>query len=217
MCTGRVDLAFVLRALSKGKDGVFIGGCHLGDCHYVTEGNFHALHMVQLCKKLLQLIGVNPERLRIEWISAGEGIRFTEVVNDFVKKLKALGPLGVAEGIGERALARKLKALTGLLPYLRLVERERLRVRFSSEQEYEDFFNSEEVEGLLRELVADKLSVSQIMALLGERSLTMAEISEKLDLSPSEVSRHLGSSARHGLVQYDDSGRRFALAEGARL
>lgn len=212
MCTGRVDLAFVLRALSNGKDGVFIGGCHLGDCHYVTEGNFHALHMVHLCKKLLQLIGVNPERVRIEWISSGEGMRFAEVVNDFNKQLKRLGPLGIAEGLDETGLKLKLKALTRLLPYVRLVERERLRVRFKTEKEYEDFFNSEEVEGVLRELVAEKLTLSQIMLLLGERSQTMEELSETLKLSPSEVSRHLGASARHGLVEYDEAQKRFGLA-----
>jgi len=212
MCTGRVDLAFVIRAFSNGKDGVFIGGCHLGDCHYVTEGNYHALHMVHLCKKLLQLIGVSPERVRIEWISSGEGVRFAELVNDFSKTLKTLGPLGAGEGTDGLGLKRKLQALTRLIPYIRLVERERLRVRFQTEKEYEDFFNSKEVEGVLRELVADNLTVGQIMLLLGERALTMGEISETLKLSPSEVSRYLGNSARQGLVQYDETEKRFALA-----
>lgn len=211
MCTGRVDLAFLLRAFSNGKDGVLIGGCHLGDCHYVTEGNYHALHMVQLCKKLMEHVGLNPERLRIEWISAGEGVRFAEVVNDFSKKLRALGPLGEGDGIDAKTLEVKLQALTRLLPYLRLVERERLRVRFETEEEYEEFFRSEEVERVFRELVVDKLAVSQMMLLLGESALSMAEISEALQLPPSEVSRHLSSSARHGLVRYDEAENRFAL------
>ena len=70
MCTGRVDLAFVLRALLKGADGVIIGGCWPGECHYVTEGNYDALGNMHLSKKLLQLIGLNPDRLRLEWIAA---------------------------------------------------------------------------------------------------------------------------------------------------
>jgi len=211
MCTGRVDLSFVLRAFSKGKDGVFVGGCHLGDCHYVTEGNYHALHMVHLCKKLLGHIGVDPERLRIEWISAGEGTRFAEVVNDFSKKIKTLGPLGAGEGIDAGRLELKLEALTRLLPYVRLVERERLRVRFDTEEEYEEFFNSEEVNALLKELVVDKLEENEIMMLLGKSPLSMDEMAEALSLTPSEVSRHLGSSAREGLVRYDESQKRFAL------
>ena len=212
MCTGRVDLSFVLRAFAQGKDGVFIGGCHLGDCHYVTEGNHHALHMVLLAKKLLKHIGVNPERLRIEWISAGEGIRFAEVVNDFSKKLKALGPLGKGEGIDTGGLKIKFEALTRLLPYIRLVETEKLRVHFDTEKECEEFFSSDEIDKLIRELVVDKLEVNQIMLLLGERPLSMDEMSEALNLTPSEVSRHLGSSARQGLVRYDEAQQRFALA-----
>ena len=161
---------------------------------------------------LLKNIGVNPERLRIEWISAGEGIRFAEVVNDFSKKLKALGPLGKGEGIDTEGLKIKFEALTRLLPYIRLVETEKLRVHFDTEKECEEFFSSDEVDKLLRELVVDKLEVNQIMLLLGERPLSMDEMSEALNLTPSEVSRHLGSSARQGLVRYDEAQQRFALA-----
>src|SRR3990170_516390 len=99
MCTGRVDLEFVLRAFSNGMDGVFIGGCRLNECNYVTQGNYHALTMTLLCRRIMEHLGLNPERLSIEFMSAGEGIRFAEVVNDFATKVKALGPLGTAEEI----------------------------------------------------------------------------------------------------------------------
>ena len=65
MCSGRVDLAHVLRAFSKGADGVFIGACHLGECNYITHGNYHALTMVLLLRKMMEHIGLNPERLRM--------------------------------------------------------------------------------------------------------------------------------------------------------
>ena len=99
MCTGRVDLAFVIRAYQSGADGVIVGGCWPGECHYVTEGNYDALGNVHLCRKLMGLIGVRPERLRLEWIAASEGTRFAEVMSDFVESLRALGPLGQPEGI----------------------------------------------------------------------------------------------------------------------
>ena len=67
MCTGRVDLAFVLRAYQGGADGVIIGGCWPGECHYVTEGNYDALGNMHLCKKLMRYIGLDPGRLRLEW------------------------------------------------------------------------------------------------------------------------------------------------------
>jgi len=111
MCSGRVDPAFIFRAFSKGADGVFIGGCWLGECHYVTEGNYEALNMTNLCKKLLEQIGLNPERLRIEWVSASEGIRFAEIVTNFTKQLKELGPLGIGEGKDLEQLKLDLEAV----------------------------------------------------------------------------------------------------------
>ena len=212
MCTGRVDLEFVLRAFSNGMDGVFIGGCRLNECNYITHGNYHALHMVLLCRKIMEHIGLNPERLRIEFMSSGEGIRFAEVVNDFVKKIKALGPLGIGEGIDKKGLKLKLKAAKNLVPYIKLVERERLRARFDTEDEYNKFFASDEVDRLFRELIVDKLTISQILLLLRERPLSTGEIAEILGLSPSEVSRYLNSSAREGLVRFDEIQKCFVPA-----
>ena len=92
MCSGRVDLEFIFRAFANGVDGVFIGGCRLGECNYGTHGNYHALNMVLLCKKIMQHIGLNPERLHIDFMSSGEGIVFTEVVNDFTGTVQELAP-----------------------------------------------------------------------------------------------------------------------------
>jgi coenzyme F420-reducing hydrogenase delta subunit len=212
MCSGRVDLSFVLRAFSNGMDGVFIGGCHLNECHYITDGNHHAYSMVQICKKLLKCIGINPERLRIEQMSAGEGIRFAEIMNDFSKKLREIGPLGRSEGIGDEGLKSRLTAVTKLIPYIRLVERERLRVRCASAEKYEEYFSSDEVNRLFQELIADKLAISQIMALLRERPRSTGEISEILGVAPTEVSRYMISTARQGLARFDESQKRFVSA-----
>jgi coenzyme F420-reducing hydrogenase delta subunit len=212
MCTGRVDPALVLEAFSNRADGVVIGGCWPGECHYTTEGNYHALSMVLLTRRLLKQIGINPERLRLEWISAAEGIRFAQVMNDVAKKVKELGPLGKSEGIDENALKFKLEALTNLLPYIKLVERERLRVHPDSEEAYKNFFASNEGDRLVSELILDKLAMSQMMLLLREKPLSAGEISKILGLDPSEVTRHLRRSVRQGLVKFDGSQKRFALA-----
>jgi NADH-quinone oxidoreductase subunit E len=205
MCSGRVDPAFILRAFSNGIDGVFIGGCWLGECHYATEGNYNALSVMHLCRKLLGHIGLNPERLRLEWVSASEGIRFAEVMTDFTKKLEELGPLGKSEGIDKKGLKFKLEAAKNLIPYIKLVERERLRVRFNTVEKYNAFFSSDEVNRLFQDLIADKLALSQIMLLLRERPRSAGEISKMLGLSPSELSRHLHLSARQGLLRFDKS------------
>jgi F420-non-reducing hydrogenase iron-sulfur subunit len=94
MCSGRVDPQFVLDAFAKGADGVLIGGCHPGDCHY-SEGNYKALRRYHLLKRLLHDMGIEDERFRLEWISASEGDKVKSVINDMVQKLEALGPLGI--------------------------------------------------------------------------------------------------------------------------
>ena len=212
MCSGRVDLSFVLRAFSNGMDGVFIGGCRFNECNYATHGNYHALSMVLLCKKIMEHIGLNPERLRIENMSSGEGTLFAEVMSEFGKKVKGLGPLGIGEGIDESVLKSKLEAVTNLVPYIRLVERERLRVPFKSEEEITEFFTSDKFNKLFEETVGEKLAISQIISLLREGPLTTGTIAKVLGLTPSEVSRHLNSSSRQRLVRYDEGQKCYALA-----
>ena len=212
MCSGRVDLEFVLRAFANGNGGVFIGGCWLGECHYVTEGNYDALSMMHLGKKLLEYTGLNPDRLRLEWVAASEGNRYAEIVTDFTGRLKELGPLGTGEGMDQNALKLKLEAIRTLLPYVKLVEREKLKVRFESKAEYEEFFAGDELNSLFDELIVDKLAISQIMVLLQEQALSTGEIADSLGMSPSEVSKHLNSSARQRLVRFDEKQKRYALA-----
>ncbi|HEC82568.1 MAG TPA: hydrogenase iron-sulfur subunit [Thermoplasmatales archaeon] len=91
MCSGRIDVEFIIDAFEKGADGVFIGGCHPGDCHYVS-GNYRARRRVEMVKKLLSQMGVNEKRLRIEWVSATEGKKFATVIEEFVDEIKKLGP-----------------------------------------------------------------------------------------------------------------------------
>ena len=212
MCSGRVDLEFVLRAFANGNDGVFIGGCWLGESHYVTEGNYDALSTMHLGKKLLEAAGINPDRLRLEWVSASQGNRYAEIVTDFTKQLKELGPLGTGEGLDRGTLKLKLEAIRKLLPYVKLVEREKLRVRFEDKAAYEKFFASPELKSLFDELIADKLAISQITVLLKDKALSTGEIADTLGMTRSEVSKHLNSSARQKLVRFDEAEKRYALA-----
>jgi F420-non-reducing hydrogenase iron-sulfur subunit len=92
MCSGRVDPQFILEAFAKGADGVLIGGCHPNDCHYV-EGNYKMLRRFNLLKRMLQDMGVEEKRLRLEWISAAEGEKVKRDVNEMVQQITALGPL----------------------------------------------------------------------------------------------------------------------------
>jgi F420-non-reducing hydrogenase iron-sulfur subunit len=97
MCTGRINPAFILEAFRSGADGVLVAGCHPGDCHYIS-GNFKVYRRVLMLKKLLEQFGLEPERLRLEWVSASEGSRFATIIKDMVNEIKKLGPSTLKAG-----------------------------------------------------------------------------------------------------------------------
>ncbi len=156
MCSGRVDLSFVLRAFSKRMDGVFIGACHLNECNYITHGNYHAVNMVLLGKRILEHVGLNPERLRLQHMSGAEANVFVESVNDFVRKVKELGPLG--KGRGEEVdwdeLKSRLAATSKLIPYIKVMNQEKLASRIEDHSEYDRLFTKEEIDRLFNEVVS---------------------------------------------------------------
>lgn len=203
MCSGRVDLAFIFRAFAQKADAVFIGGCHINDCHYNPEGNYDAMGNTLMAKRILEKLGVNPQRLRLEWVSAGEGVRFAEVMNDLSAKVKSLGPLGSSEGLPVAELVSRMRTAEDLVPYIKLVERERLRVPVRTEDGYRQFFGSQAFDDLFNELVLDKLVLSRIMGFVRKRPVAAMEIPGSLDLEPSEVARHLQHLTERGLVKFD--------------
>ena len=106
MCSGRVDPSFVLKAFAGGADGVLIAGCHPGDCHY-TAGNYKTMRRVPLIRELLKGFGIDPRRLRLEWVSAAEGARWARVVQEMTEEIRGLGPLNwkgfLASAYGDEA------------------------------------------------------------------------------------------------------------------
>jgi F420-non-reducing hydrogenase iron-sulfur subunit len=92
MCSGRVDPQFIVKAFEEGASGVIVAGCHPGDCHYM-EGNYKALRRMTLLRRMLENLGIEKERLRLEWISASEGAKVPKVVQEMVEELKKLPPL----------------------------------------------------------------------------------------------------------------------------
>jgi F420-non-reducing hydrogenase iron-sulfur subunit len=154
MCSGRVDLEFIFRAFANGMDGVFIGGCRLNECNYITHGNYDALNIVLLSRKIMEHIGLNPERLSVQFMSSGDGILFTEVVDQFSAKVRKLGPLGKAEKIDEDQLKSKLAEVRKLIPYIKIEKRKKLASRLKSEKEYEGLFSKDEIDQLFSEAVS---------------------------------------------------------------
>jgi len=91
MCSGSVSPLYILSAFKKGADGVLVSGCHPGDCHYL-KGNFYARRRIALVKELLEFTGLDPERFQMSWVSAAEGVKYTQIIKDFVSVLKPMGP-----------------------------------------------------------------------------------------------------------------------------
>lgn len=147
MCTGRVDISFILHAFLNEVDGVFIGGCRLGECNYATQGNYYALNMVSLCRRLLEYAGVSPERLRIEFMSSSDGILFARVVDDFIKKITELGPLATDNGV-----RGKLNELIRFVPYIKISKRDKLILRLDDIAQYETLYSLDEIERLIEEI-----------------------------------------------------------------
>jgi F420-non-reducing hydrogenase iron-sulfur subunit len=109
MCSGRIEPGFVLRAFEKGADGVLVSGCHFGDCHYVF-GNERAVEQFEKTMNVVKLLGLEEGRLRLEWISAAEGVRFAQVINEFTDQVRELGPSPLANGSDRPAAAAQAGA-----------------------------------------------------------------------------------------------------------
>ena len=92
LCSGRVSPELILRTFREGADGVLVAGCHFGDCHFIS-GNHRAAKRIPILKKILEYAGIEPQRLRLEWISASEGERFAEVVKEFTETIRGLPPM----------------------------------------------------------------------------------------------------------------------------
>ena len=110
MCTGRLDPSFPLEGLVSGADGIFVGGCHPGECHYI-DGNYHALVSAALVHETLSRLGINKDRFLIDWASAAEGPNFVKIITAFTQRVAELGPLGSAEGLDSEELRHKLAAV----------------------------------------------------------------------------------------------------------
>lgn len=147
-------MAFVFRAFLNKIDGVYIAGCRLDECNYTTHGNYHALTMTLLSKRIMEHIGLYPQRLRIEFMNASMGQYFVETVSDMTRTIKELGPLGVGERINWDELVERLKNVMRLIPYIKIAKREKLKTRLdkSSPETWEEFFTKEEIDTLFREV-----------------------------------------------------------------
>ncbi len=144
MCTGRVDLKHIFYAFYKNVDGVLIVGCRLNECKFVTEGNYHALNGVLLAKRIMEYIGLEPDRLNIKFMSSADGPLFAETVSKVSETIRSLGPIGDGE------VKKKLEEVLKLIPYIKIAKRDKLNVKLTDPSKWDTHFTKEEIEELFK-------------------------------------------------------------------
>jgi coenzyme F420-reducing hydrogenase delta subunit/predicted transcriptional regulator len=203
MCSGRVDPIIPLEVFIKGADGVIVLGCHPADCHYI-EGNLYEERKIKMLKKLLALTGLEPERLRLDWVSASEGQRFAQIVTEFTEQVRELGPSPVSGKIPNRKILENLCAARNAAADFRL------RVLVGREREltekcnvYEEKIPQEEFDSLLSEVVETEFIRQKIHLLTRTQPLSVKALAEATGLNQMAVLRQIVDMRRRNMITVD--------------
>jgi coenzyme F420-reducing hydrogenase delta subunit len=202
MCSGRVDPKFVINALKIGIDGVIVMGCHPGDCHYL-EGNYEAEKKYDMTEGLLKFVGLD-NRIRLEWVSASEGVRFGEVVKDFTDTIRDLGPSPLSGDQIDQNLLDKLIALEKAASSNRLralVGRQRKITE--DENTYGVKFPEERFDEILDQAMKEEYERNRVLVALEKDSKSVKDIAIELDLDSSVVLEHVLTLKARSLVDFE--------------
>lgn len=203
MCSGRVDPLLVVEALITGVDGLLIGGCHLGDCHYQT-GNYHARLRIKALMEALSYTGLEPERVRLEWISASEGARFAQVVTEYTEQIRGLGPTPVGTEDRRPRILAELKAVRNL------VADHRIRLFVGKEIEivekgnvYDETIEEERYEELLGHAIRGEYIRNYILVRTEKNPRSVLELAEELSIEPGKILNNVSVLRRKNLLALD--------------
>ena len=203
MCSGRIDPTFIFESLRVGADGVFIGGCHLGDCHYL-EGNYEAVKKIEMVHKFLKLINFD-NRVRLEWVSASEGARYAAVIKEFTEHIKSLGPSPAGGDNPNKEILVKLKAMEQAVAGDRmraLVGRERKITEqenvYGEKTDMDVFFE------VFDEAIVEEYERARILISLEEDRKSVKDLAAELQIDPSIVLEHMTILKTRGLVDFGE-------------
>jgi F420-non-reducing hydrogenase iron-sulfur subunit len=176
MCSTRLSPHLLLEVFKTGVDGVIVGGCHLGDCHYIS-GNYYTEKRIMLTRELLRLTGIEPERLRLEWISASEGERCANVMTDFVGKVRDLGPSPVPK---DSRLALRLAAATEAAKIFRLKLLSGKEIKLTGEGNvYGEKIDPERFAQMLKYAAQEEFQRNLILELTKNKGLSVKELAKE--------------------------------------
>lgn len=189
----------ILEAFINGADGVLVGTCLPGECHYVN-GNFQAKARVGMISRIFENASINPDRLTLKMMSSAEGPKFVQYISDFISSIKELGPMNADDGRVHRKLLAANNAVEG--KKLRWV----IAKKTQFEQEgnlYREIFTQHELNRLLEEVILDECTLQEILTLTREDSLSIKEISKKMELPSPIIVRQIAHMRKQGLVTLD--------------
>lgn len=190
MCSGRIDPKFIFKALQIGIDGVIVMGCHPGDCHYL-EGNYEAEKKFEMVENFLKFVNFD-NRVRLEWVSASEGVRFGEVVKDFTEKIRELGPSPLNAEQVDNKLLDQLKALENASTSNRmraLVGRQRKITE--EENVYGEKYPPEKFKEIMLQAIKEEYERHRILLSLEDKSKSVKDLAVELGIDPSIVLEHM--------------------------
>ena len=197
MCSTRISPHLVLDLFRAGADGILLGGCHIGDCHYIS-GNYYTEKRVRLMKKLLEESGLEPERLRLEWVSASEGEKFSKVVSEFTEHVRKLGPskvksdqvqrdrVAAADAAGETF---RLKALVG--KELNLVQKGNV---------YDNKLDPIELQRIIDHATEEEFERALIIELSRTKPRSVKELGQIMDVPTDKVLRHIVALRQKNMI-----------------
>ena len=200
MCSGRVDPALILESFLAGADGVFVGACLKGECHY-SVGNLMAEGKIEVTKRILRRFGIDPGRLVMRMMSSAQGAKFVEFASAFQDDVAALGPIGSSEGIDAADAKLRLTAARNALADKKLRWVEGTWVEFQEEGNlYGERFTFHELGRMYEEIALDECAIQEIRLRLEGGELSAKELARQVRIPAYRVLRHLADMRRMGLV-----------------
>ncbi len=202
MCSGRIDPKFIFKALQLGIDGVFVMGCHPGDCHYI-EGNYEAEKKFQMTKKFLSIINFD-NRVRLDWVSASEGVRFGEVVAEFIDHIKEVGPSPLGGDSFDMEIFEKLQAmeLAATSDRMRALVGTQRKIT-EQENEYGEKVPIEKFNEIFDSAIHQEYVRERILLALGKDINTVKDLGKELNVDPSEILEHMLILKSRNLIDYE--------------